>query len=53
MKDAVTFQNDYCNSLVSLHSAPTTENPNTMNDVDLEKGVLFFGKEKGVRVIRN
>jgi len=55
MKDAVKFQNDYCNSLVSLHSAPTTENPNTMNDADLEKekGVRFFGEEKGVRVIRN
>jgi len=24
-----------------------------MNDADLEKGVLFFGKENGVRVIRN
>jgi len=30
------------------------ENPNTMNDADLEKekGVRFFGEEKGVRVIR-
>ena len=55
MKGAVKFQNDYCNSPVSLHSAPTTENPNTMNDADLEneKGVRFFGEEKEVRVIRN
>jgi len=31
------------------------ENPNTMNDADLEKkkGVQFFGEEKGVQVIRN
>jgi len=30
-----------------------TENPNTMNDADFEKekGVWFFGEEKGVRVI--
>jgi len=29
--------NDYCNSPVSLHLALTMENPNTMNDADLEK----------------
>jgi len=53
MKGAVKFQNDNCNPPVSLHSAPMTENLNTMNDANLEKGVLFFGKEKGVWVIRN
>jgi len=32
-----------------------TEKPNTMNDADFEKekGVWFFGEEKGVRVIWN
>jgi len=36
---AVSNTNNYCNSPVSLHSAPTRENPNTMNKANLEKGI--------------